>query len=219
MSIVLQHPQEVSTAVFLLDLADVQCATLRIKRGPVLKFSIEVLSRLTRFPLYNLLVSSIKPGEWSVVLRQIGDLQTHIVTGGCIFWIACQWKSEWVRPILEKAELPSSPKPGLVEQGRRERFLLGGREYDLYQRTWPLIRNSVKVRAWESSLVAQMAKHLLAMRETWVQTLGCEDILEKEMATHSSTLAWKIPRTEEPGRLQSMGLQRVGHDWVISLPL
>lgn len=62
-SIVLQHPQEVSTAVFLLDLADVQCATLRIKCSPVLKFSIEVLSRLTRFPLYNLLVSSIKPGE------------------------------------------------------------------------------------------------------------------------------------------------------------
>ena len=53
------------------------------------------------------------------------------------------------------------------------------------------------------------------MRETWVQSLGWEDSLEKEMATHSSTLAWRIPWTEEPGRLQSMGLQRVGHDWVI----
>jgi len=50
------------------------------------------------------------------------------------------------------------------------------------------------------------------MRETWVQSLGSEDLLEKEMATHSSILAWKIPWMEEPGRLQSMGSQRVGHD-------
>ena len=50
------------------------------------------------------------------------------------------------------------------------------------------------------------------MQETWVRSLGREDPLEKEMATHSSTLAWKIPWTEEHGRLQSMGLQRVGHD-------
>ena len=53
---------------------------------------------------------------------------------------------------------------------------------------------------------------LLTMQETWVRFLGQEDSLEKEMATHSSTLAWKIPWTEEPGRLQSMGSQRVGHD-------
>ena len=57
-----------------------------------------------------------------------------------------------------------------------------------------------------------MVKHLPAMWETWVQSLGQEDSLEKEMATHSSTLACKIPWTEEPGRLQSMGSQRVGHD-------
>ena len=62
------------------------------------------------------------------------------------------------------------------------------------------------------SLVAQMVKRLPAMRETWVLTLGWEDLLEKEMATHSSTLAWKIPWMEEPDRLQSMGLQRVRHD-------
>ena len=68
-----------------------------------------------------------------------------------------------------------------------------------------------------TSLVAQMVKRLPAMRETWVQSLGQEDPLEKETATHSSTLAWKIPWTEEPGRLQSMELQRVGHDWVTSL--
>ena len=57
-----------------------------------------------------------------------------------------------------------------------------------------------------------MVKRLPTMRETWVQSLGREDPLEKEMATHSSTLAWKILWMEEPGRLQSMGLQRVGHD-------
>ena len=63
-----------------------------------------------------------------------------------------------------------------------------------------------------ASLVAQMVKCLPTMQETRVQSLGREDPLEKEMAIHSSTLAWKIPWTEEPGRLQSMGSQRVGHD-------
>ena len=60
--------------------------------------------------------------------------------------------------------------------------------------------------------MAQRVKCLLAMRETWVRSLDQEDPLEKEMATHSSTLAWKIPWTEKPGRLQSMGSQRAGHD-------
>ena len=63
-----------------------------------------------------------------------------------------------------------------------------------------------------TSLVGQRLKHLPAMRETWVQSLGWEDPLEKEMATHSSILAWRIPWTEEPGGLQSTGLQRVGQD-------
>ena len=63
------------------------------------------------------------------------------------------------------------------------------------------------------TLVAQMVKKLPAMQETQVRSLGQEDLLEKEMATHSSILAWKIPRTEEPGGLQSTGLQREGHDW------
>ena len=60
--------------------------------------------------------------------------------------------------------------------------------------------------------MAQTVKRLSTMQETWVQSLGREDLLEKEMAAHSSILAWRIPRTEEPGRLQSMGSQRVGHD-------
>ena len=67
------------------------------------------------------------------------------------------------------------------------------------------------------TLGAQMVKRLFAMWETWVWSLGLEDLLEQEMATHSSTLAWKIPWTEEPGRLQSMGSQRVGHNWVTLL--
>ena len=67
------------------------------------------------------------------------------------------------------------------------------------------------------SLVAQRLKRLPTMWETWLQSLGREDPLEKEMATHSSTLAWKIPWTEECGRLQSMGSQRIRHDWATSL--
>ena len=66
------------------------------------------------------------------------------------------------------------------------------------------------------SLVAQMVKSVPAMQETWVQSLGWEDPLEEEMAIHSSILVWKIPWMEEPGRLQSMGSQRVGHNWVIN---
>ena len=64
----------------------------------------------------------------------------------------------------------------------------------------------------EASLVAQMVKRLSAMQETRVQPLGWEDPLEKEMAAHSSILAWKIPWIVEPGRLPSMGSQRVEHD-------
>ena len=65
-----------------------------------------------------------------------------------------------------------------------------------------------------ASLGAQMAKKPPAMQGTWVRSLGWEDPLEEGMPTHSSILAWRIPRTWEPGRLQSMGLQRVGHNWV-----
>ena len=63
-----------------------------------------------------------------------------------------------------------------------------------------------------TSLVAQMVKRLSTMWEAWVRSLGREDPLEKEMATHSSTIAWKMPWTEESGRLESMGSQRVGHN-------
>ena len=63
-----------------------------------------------------------------------------------------------------------------------------------------------------ASLEAQRVKHLPAMQETWIRSLGGEESLEKEMATHSSIPAWKTPWMEKPGRLQFMGSQRVGHD-------
>ena len=63
-----------------------------------------------------------------------------------------------------------------------------------------------------TSLASPMVKNLPAVQETWVQSLCCEDSLEKGMATHCSILTWKIPWTEEPGRIQSLGLQRVSHD-------
>jgi len=72
-------------------------------------------------------------------------------------------------------------------------------------------------RRYWASLVAQRVKCLTAIWETRLQSLGLEDHLEKEIATHSSILAWRIPWTEDPGRLQSTGLQRVGHNWATSL--
>ena len=78
-------------------------------------------------------------------------------------------------------------------------------------RLWLNINNYL-LKINGASLVAQMVKRLPAMQETWVRSLSWEGPLENEMATHSSTLAWKIPWTKEPGGLQSMGSQRVRHD-------
>ena len=79
-----------------------------------------------------------------------------------------------------------------------------------------LLMDEWKNKTWcihtVASLVAQVVKRLPAMRETQVQSWGQEEPLEKEMATHSSTLAWRIPWIEKPSRLQSIGSQRVGHD-------
>ena len=72
------------------------------------------------------------------------------------------------------------------------------------------LENREVIFVTKTSLVAQTVKHLPKMREIRIQSLGQKDPLEKEMATHSSTLAWKIPRTEEPGGLQTMGSPRVG---------
>ena len=88
-------------------------------------------------------------------------------------------------------------------------FLLSS--FSLRSSYFYLVSNSEEVYLW-TSLVAQMVKCLPTMWETWVQSLGREDPPEKDMATHSSTLAWRIPWMEEPGGLKSMGPQRVGHD-------
>ena len=81
-------------------------------------------------------------------------------------------------------------------------------------RVYILVSNIVKTYFLRGTMMTaggSHIKHLLTMQETWVQSLGREDPLEKEMAAHSSILAWRIPWTEELGRLQSMGSQRVGH--------
>ena len=77
----------------------------------------------------------------------------------------------------------------------------------------PVLDGRARITCW-ASLVAQMVKNLPAVQDIWVQFQGQEDLLEKEMATCSSILAWKIPWAEEPGGPQSMGLQTVGHDRV-----
>ena len=98
------------------------------------------------------------------------------------------------------------------------RFMI---EDGIFQRCFSLLGEvlGTTIQSMRTSLVSQMVKHLLTMWRTWVWSLGQEDPLEKEMATHSSTLAWEISWTEEPGRLQSMGSQRVRHDWVTKLSL
>ena len=77
----------------------------------------------------------------------------------------------------------------------------------------PINSCSFSFQTFFTHQVAQRLKHLPTMRETWVRSLGREDLLEKEMATHSSILAWRIPWKEEPGKVQSLGSQRVWHDW------
>ena len=92
-------------------------------------------------------------------------------------------------------------------EGQRENFLSTNTSCHLILNDWIVFLLS------RASPVAQMVKNLPAMQETWVQSLGREDSLEKGMATHSSILTWRIPGTEEPGGLQSRESQRVGHDW------
>ena len=106
----------------------------------------------------------------------------------------------------------------VLERNTRNRLFAEG--IVVYQRNFREFTEKYRVlRLYQTSLMAQMVKHLSTMQETRVWSLGREDPLEKEMAIRSSTIAWKIPWTEEPGRLQSMGSQRVGHDWANSLSL
>ena len=81
---------------------------------------------------------------------------------------------------------------------------------------WSICLFTCQYHNW-TSLVAQTVKNPPAMQETWVQSLGLEDPLEKDMVIHSSILAWRILWTQEPGGLQSMGLQKAGHDWATNI--
>ena len=141
-------------------------------------------------------------------------------------------ESKWGLHALQAGSLPAElpGKPVMDTQWVRNKpllcftlrfgqlFLLGASwTYpDWYRRIsqhlWSQFEDQLLV-----SLVAQMVKNLPAMHETWVQSLAWEDPLEKGMATHSSILPWRIPWTEEPGGLQSMGSQRVGHDWTTNV--
>ena len=89
----------------------------------------------------------------------------------------------------------------------------------MYGMSWVPLNAYLTSHPYWASLVVQRLKCLPAMRETWVRSLGWEDPLEEEMATHSSILAWRIPWVEEPGGLQSTGSQRVRHHCMISLSL
>ena len=136
------------------------------------------------------------------------------------------WKLPTVTPLINNCHtfwtgfLHTGMKPGSPKENR------GNTAKDVFVITIPLVTHLFLLcletpcfLLHGASLVAQTVKRLPAMRETQVRFLGREDPLEKEMAIHSRTLAWKIPWTEEPDRLQSMGSQRVGHDWATSLLL
>ena len=101
---------------------------------------------------------------------------------------------------------------------RTQVFCIAGRRFNLWATREALIPTIFKFFYTNlDSIIKSRDITLLTKWETQVQSLGHEYLLEKEMATHSSILAWKIPWTEAPGRLQSMGSQRVGHDWATSL--
>ena len=104
--------------------------------------------------------------------------------------------SAWLEAQLVKESACNARDPGLISESRR--YAGEGIGYPL-QYSW-------------ASLMAQTVKNLPAMQDTWVQSLAWEDPLEKGKATHSSILAWRIPWTKEPGRLQSIGSQRVRHN-------
>ena len=147
------------------------------------------------------------------------------------------WET-WVRSLgledpLEKelathSSIPAWKIPWMEEPGRLLSMGLQRVGHDWMTNTLISCKTWLYLRwAWEAIIchsiyvvapqVAQTVRHLPAMWETWIRSPGWEDPLEKELATHSSTLAWKIPWMEESGRLQSMGSQRVRLDWTTSL--
>ena len=145
-----------------------------------------------------------------------------------MWYTAGKWKYNWLDSCIHLKILQTayfnSPLPHLKAKSiwylhfnAKHRKVWGwGQEGPIYLRVWTKEQREIAlplISLW-ASLVAQAIKNLPAMQETWVRSLGWEDRLEKGMATLSSNLAWRIPGTEEPGGLQSMGSQRVRHNWV-----
>ena len=113
--------------------------------------------------------------------------------------------------LMERVAIPSS-RGSSWPRDQTQVSSIAGRFFTIWA-----TRKVPTLNTWY--VVAQTVKCLPTLWETRVQSLGQEDPLEEEMAPHSSTLAWKVPWTEERGRLQSVGLQRIGHDWATSLSL
>ena len=121
-------------------------------------------------------------------------------------------KEEWNwrnQPVWLQALLQSHSHQDRIVLAQRQKYR------SMEQNRKPRDKSTHLWTPW-ASLVAQRLKHLPGMQEIWVRSLGWEDPLEKEMAIHSSILAWRIPWTEKPSKLQSTGSQRVRHNWVTS---
>ena len=127
------------------------------------------------------------------------------IPSSCISWKACTKKS-----------FPSGFVCLFCYQGTCSVYRKGWIEYLVISLYLPFFKILCQFPNSGASLVAQMVKNLPSMWETWVQSLGWEDPLEEGMATHTSILVWRIPCSEEPGWVQSMGSQRVGDDFYIS---
>ena len=133
-------------------------------------------------------------------------------------WILLSHKKECLWVSSDKVDEPRAYYTEWSES-ERERQILYSNICIYMESRKMVLENLFTGQQWRSKggLAAQRLKRLPARRETRVQSLRREDPLEKEMATHSSILAWRIPWTEEPGRLQSTGSQRVGHNWATLL--
>ena len=160
--------------------------------------------------IYCYLLSYIQEtGIKTIPMEKEGILRlTWLHTPGCL--AVGEWTHHCVYPGLRPFLYSSSVYSGMQETRVRSLGREGPLEKEMATHSSILAWRI----PWRDSRVAQMVKRLPTMLETQVPSLGQENPLEKEMATHSSILAWEIPWTEEPGGLQSMGSQRVRHDWV-----